>query len=299
MKILLLTFLLATSSDLRDEIEEERAAHNEELQSPQFASPLTAASQVMIEPGNWTTLTLCQDGVRFGSASGCQPLVEIEFTTNNRFLARPYRRTKGMWGPGTPFTRELSITPGKSDIRGRLLITEPEAAEGYALYFSLQGGNGRVMLHNSRSDNLLLFEGLQYFDVDPDFHTVVKIQSAESQETLELATTQGLQKKYKRIGTVAFEVPEGERKLAVFSPADSPQQYFVPFRDKTNGEDTYPMGRYLYLREGPDPATYILDFNRAFNPYCAYSEYYNCPYPPDENHLDVPIPAGEKLFEKQ
>ena len=58
------------------------------------------------------------------------------------------------------------------------------------------------------------------------------------------------------------------------------------------------MGRYLYLREGPEPATYILDFNRAFNPYCAYSQYYNCPYPPDENRLDVRIPAGEKLFEK-
>ena len=298
MKVLLLALLLAASSDLTDEIEEERAAHDEELQSDQFASPLTAAGQVMIEPGNWTTLTLCQDGVRFGSAAGCQPLVELEFTAGNRFLARPYRKTKGMWGPGMAFTQELSITPGKSDIRGRLLITEPEPAAGYALYFSLQDGNGRVMLHNSRSEDLFLFEGLQYFDVDSDYHFVVKIQPADAQEVLELATTQGLQKKYKRMGTVAFEVPEGERKLSVFAPTDSPQQYFVPFRDKTNGEETYPMGRYLYLSEGPDPATYILDFNRAFNPYCAYSEHYNCPYPPDENHLDVRLPAGEKLFEK-
>jgi hypothetical protein len=299
MKVLLLAFLLAASTDLRDEIEEERATHDEELQSDQFASPLTAAGQVMIEPGNWTTLTLCQDGLRFGSATGCQPLVELEFTATNRFLARPYRRTKGMWGPGTPFTQELSITPGASDIRGRLLLTEPEGAAGYGLFFSLQDGNGRVMLHNSRSENLLLFEGLEYFEVDPDYHYVVKIRPAETQEILELATTQGLQKTYRRMGTVAFEVPEGERKLSVFAPTDSPQQYFVPFRDKTNGEETYPMGRYLYLREGPDPATYILDFNRAFNPYCAYSEHYNCPYPPDENHLDVPIPAGEKRFKKK
>ena len=86
MKVLFLAFLLAAGSDLRDEIEEERAAHDEELQSDQFASPLTAAGQVMIEPGNWTTLTLCEDGVRFGSAAGCQPLVELEFTATNRLM---------------------------------------------------------------------------------------------------------------------------------------------------------------------------------------------------------------------
>jgi hypothetical protein len=297
MKVLLLALLLAANPELREEIEEERAARDAELQSPQFASPLTAAGQVMIEPGNWTLLSLCQDSVRFASGSGCRNLVELEFTAG-RFLARPFRRTKGIWGPGTPFTRELSITPGESDIRGRLLLTEPEAANGYALYFSLQSGNGRVMLHDTRSENLFLFEGLQYFDVDPNYHYVVKIQSAERQEIIELATTQGLPKKYRRMGTVAFDVPDGERKLTVFAPTDSPQQYFVPFRDKTNGEDTYPMGRYLYLEEGSELSTYILDFNRAFNPYCAYSEYYNCPYPPEENYLDVPIPAGEKLFEK-
>lgn len=297
MKIFLFALILAFSPQLREEIEDERAVRDEELQSPQFASPLTAVGQVMIAPGNWTTLYLCDDGVRFKSGSGCQPLIELEFA-NGRFLARPYRKTKGIWGPGTPFTRELSITPGKSDIRGRLLITEPEGAADHALYFSLQGGDGRVMLHYTRSENLLFFEGLQYFDVEPDYHFVVMIQPAAGQKTIKLATTQGLQKKYKRMGTVAFEVPEGERRLAVFAPSDSPQQYFVPFRDKTNGEDTYPMGRYLYLREGPEPASYILDFNRAFNPYCAYSQYYNCPYPPDENHLNVRIPAGEKLFEK-
>jgi hypothetical protein len=296
MKILILALILAFSPELREEIEDERAARDEEFQSPQFASPLTAVGQTMIEPGDWTTLTLCDDGIRF-TGKGCQPLVEIEFA-NGRFLARPYRQTKGVWGPGTPFTRELSITPGKSDIRGRLLITEPEGARDYALYFSLQGSLGRIMLHNTRSENLLFFEGLDYYDVNPDYHYGVKIEPAANQETIELATTQGLQKMFKRLGTVAFVVPEGERRLTVFAPADSPQQYFIPFRDETNGMETYPMGRYLYLREGPEPATYILDFNRAFNPYCAYSEFYNCPYPPDENHLDVPIPAGEKRFKK-
>jgi hypothetical protein len=295
MKILLLALALAGSSELVDEIEEERADRDRELQSRQYASPLTAVGQVMVEPGASAFLSQCQDGLRFTDGSICSPLVEITFDAG-RFLARPFRKVKGLWGPGTPFQRELSITPGKSDIRGRLLLTEPEVAEGFALYFSLQGSMGRVMLHDTNSEELLVFEGLRYFEVEPTYHFTVKIKPAEQPETIEMATTQGLVKTFRRAGTVSFEVPEGQRRLSVFVPADSPQLHFIPFRDATNGTETYKMGRYLYLQEGPEPATYILDFNRAFNPYCAYSAQYNCPYPPKENHLDVPIPAGEKLL---
>lgn len=295
MRALIFALMLITQPDLHFEIEDEREARNNELRSPDYASPLTAVDQVMIEEGGYALIHLCADKVQFKVSAGCSPIAEIQFDAG-KFLALPMRRTKGVWGPGTPFTRELSITPGKSDIRGRLLLTEPEPASGYTLFFSLQGGMGRVMLHNTRAETLTLFEGLNYFDIDLQYHYVVKIEKAAQQETIEMATTQGLQKKFRRLGTVPFETPEGQRQLSVFSPVDSPQQLFVPFRDTTNGEESYAIGRYLYLKQGPDPATYIIDFNRAFNPYCAYSSQYNCPYPPKENHLDIPIPAGEKIF---
>lgn len=295
MKALILALMLLIQPDLYFEIEDEREARNEELRSPDHASPLTAVDQVMIEEGGYALLYLCADKVQLKQSAGCGPIAEIQFDAG-KFLALPMRRTKGIWGPNTPFTRELSITPGKSDIRGRLLLTEPESASGYTLFFSLQGGAGRVMLHNTRTEALALFEGLNYFDIDLQYHYVVKIDRDPQQGTIEMATTQGLQKKFRRLGTVAFETPQGRRKLSVFSPVDSPQQLFIPFRDATNGEGSYAMGRYLYLQQGPTPATYTLDFNRAFNPYCAYSAQYNCPYPPKENHLDIPIPAGEKLL---
>ena len=298
MKVLLIALLLQVGADLDMIIEDERMARDEELNSPGYASPLTAMGQTMVESGGFTLLVDCDNEIQFASEMKCQPLVEFQFDSG-RFLAQPFPKTKGIWGPGTPFARGLSITPGSSDIRGRLLLTEPESVNGLALFFSLQGGLGRVMLHDTRQERLSTFEGLKYYDVNPDYHFVVRIEPAAEPETIEMATTQGLQKKFRRLGTVPFQTPEGERRLSVFSPADSPRQHFIPFRDTTNGKETYPMGRYLYLQEGPEPRTYILDFNRAFNPYCAYSQYYNCPYPPEDNHLDIPIPAGEKLFGKK
>ena len=71
---------------------------------------------------------------------------------------------------------------------------------------------------------------------------------------------------------------------------------FVPFTDATNGESTYPSGRYLDLHI-PQGETVLLDFNRAYNPYCAYNARYSCPIPPAENHLEIPIKAGVK-YEK-
>lgn len=296
MRALFFALLLTSGQDRSFEIEEERAARDEQFRSPEYASPLTAVDQIMVESGSPAYLVHCEAEIHLSAGtSGCVSLVEMQFEAG-QFLATPLRRTEGTWGPGTPFTRELRVTPGFSDIRGRLLITRPEAAEGYALYFSLQGSLGRVMLHNTRAERLVSFEGLRYYDVDPIYRFVVRIHTADEQELIPMATTQGLQKKFRRLGTVAFEVPEGGRRLTVFSPVDSPHDLFVPFRDTTNGKETYPMGRYLYLRDGPEPATYVLDFNLAFNPYCAYSPHYNCPYPPRENHLDIPIPAGEKAY---
>lgn len=295
----ILVFFAGSQFTLVEEIEEERYERDQELRSSQYASPLTAIAQTLVEPDASTQLSRCPDGIRFitDEESTCRPSVEIRFE-RGRFLAEPVNRTKGTWGPGTPFLRTLSITPGQSDIRGRLLLTAPESIQGLALYFSRQGNMGRVMLHDTRSETLAAFEGLSHYPVNPDYHFVVKIEPDPEQETIEMATTQGLVKKFKRLGKVAFNVPEGSARLTVFSPAGSPQLRFVPFRDTTNGKETYPVGRYLYLMEGPQLSTFLLDFNRAFNPYCAYSEYYNCPYPPDENHLKVPIPAGEKLFKK-
>lgn len=79
------------------------------------------------------------------------------------------------------------------------------------------------------------------------------------------------------------------------------EELFIPFRDKTNGIETYGAGRYIdlyYERDRTKDGKRILDFNKAYNPWCAYNENYACPFVPPENWLDVPIRAGEKAYQK-
>jgi uncharacterized protein (DUF1684 family) len=81
---------------------------------------------------------------------------------------------------------------------------------------------------------------------------------------------------------------------AFIEAGESPDRLFVPFADETSGAETYRGGRYLDIARSPT-GIYMLDFNRAFNPFCYYNSTYDCPYPPRENRLPVAIRAGEKV----
>jgi uncharacterized protein (DUF1684 family) len=114
-----------------------------------------------------------------------------------------------------------------------------------------------------------------------------------------METNTGDRRHYRRWGRLSFEVDGRPAALTIYSdPYD--EDYFLPFRDATNGDETYGAGRYLdNHRPGVERTgenTFIIDFNYAYNPYCAYSERYSCPLPPRENWLDVPIRAGEKKY---
>ena len=113
-----------------------------------------------------------------------------------------------------------------------------------------------------------------------------------------MQTSTGSQVVYERLGWVEFTVAETAARLAVFAPEGElePQQVFVPFRDATSGQTTYSAGRYLEAHLTGN--TVQLDFNVAYNPYCAYSDGWSCPIPPPENWLTVAIEAGEKTLAK-
>ena len=102
-----------------------------------------------------------------------------------------------------------------------------------------------------------------------------------------------------KIGYVSFELGDGTHTLQVYRLLDQPPTpdspgFFLPFTDATSGEDTYPGGRYVEL-DGPEGGPYVLDFNRAHNPYCAYGapERFACPVTPPANRLEIPIEVGE------
>jgi uncharacterized protein (DUF1684 family) len=138
------------------------------------------------------------------------------------------------------------------------------------------------------------FSGLSYFEPNSAYRFRVDPRPADG-ETIVVQTSDGHQREYRRSATVTLPTPDGQIDLSLFTTEGS-QGFFVPFRDATSGKNTYGAGRYLDI-EPKDDGSVTIDFNLAYNPYCAYSEAYSCPLPPVENWLAVPIQAGEKSFE--
>lgn len=143
------------------------------------------------------------------------------------------------------------------------------------------------------------FTGAHYYPVNVDYRVVATFVPEPHPGVFRVQTTTGDHKEYTRAGRLNFQIHDQNLSLVAFlPPADEPlhgNRLFVPFRDKTSGKETYGAGRYLDLNKRPGDQ-YVLDFNRAYNPYCAYSPYYSCPIPPGENNLPVEIRAGEKSF---
>ncbi|GJM40374.1 MAG: hypothetical protein DHS20C20_06560 [Ardenticatenaceae bacterium] len=146
------------------------------------------------------------------------------------------------------------------------------------------------------------FEGLNYYEPNDDLVLILPVETfASTEPMIEMETSTGEQRPYRRYGRITFEVNGEPASLTIYSDIYG-QEFFLPFRDATSGQDTYGAGRYL---DNHRPGLVDLgngrvkiDFNFAYNPYCAYSPAYSCPLPPRENWVTVPILAGEKNFEQ-
>ncbi|WP_135821862.1 DUF1684 domain-containing protein [Halostella litorea] len=140
------------------------------------------------------------------------------------------------------------------------------------------------------------FDGLDYFDPDPDYRVTATVTVHDDPEPVTMDTTAGTEVRYLRELTLTFEVDGTEQELAAYRQ-EGDRQYFVPIRDKTTGQETYEGGRYMEFESDEDLTDgdeMTLDFNLAYSPFCAYSETFACPLPPEENWLDVAVRAGEK-----
>jgi len=137
------------------------------------------------------------------------------------------------------------------------------------------------------------FARLAYYEPDPALAFHLDLRPADG-STVDIGTSDGQVRRYVRAATVQFSV-EGEERTLTLLAADGRPGFFLPFRDATSGRETYGAGRYLDI-DGIGDGTVEVDFNLAYNPYCAYDDAYSCPLPPHENWLDVPIRAGERTF---
>jgi len=136
------------------------------------------------------------------------------------------------------------------------------------------------------------FNGLTYFLPEPKLDFVVEVTEFEKPQNVQIQTTTGETRWYLRWGEFTFNVDGEEARLTLYKMP--PDHFFLPFVDALAGEETYPAGRYLEV-EQLDDGRFHINFNQAYNPYCAYAPHWSCPFTPAENRLTVPIRAGEKL----
>ncbi len=136
------------------------------------------------------------------------------------------------------------------------------------------------------------FIGLNYFPENEALRLEVQVEPLKDQQPMEMQTSTGGVQEYTRFGRFKFQVDGQDAELTIYQ---NEHGYFLPFVDSLAGKETYPAGRYLEPEALPGNRFFV-DFNLAYNPYCAYNEMWSCPITPPENRLKVPVRAGEKLF---
>jgi hypothetical protein len=137
---------------------------------------------------------------------------------------------------------------------------------------------------------------LAYFPIDPEYDVPAGLVPSNDPTVVEMPTSTGTQRKMRRVGSLEFSLKGRPLKLTAFVEVGAPNldKLFVPFNDLTSTTETYPGGRYIDL-DRTKTGVYEIDFNLAYHPYCYYNPTWECPIPPSENRLKVPIRAGERV----
>lgn len=186
------------------------------------------------------------------------------------------------------------------------------------VYFTLQGGESQayvkeIVEEREEKDHFMRtsqqspfagkqdnFKGLNYFPPDERYRIIANLIPAENKKMITLGTSDGKEQRFAEYAYAEFDFDNRKNKLLileVMAMGPGKGTLFLAFGDKTSAVETYGGGRYLDLKKVPKGSkTITLDFNKAYNPYCAYTENFSCPLPPKENLLLIAINAGEKVY---
>jgi uncharacterized protein len=200
----------------------------------------------------------------------------------------------------------------------RLIIFASLVALAGLIYFSLKGGMSAeeftkaiIKEREEKTDFLKDGEGspfatltegfkdLTYYKPDLSYRINAALTPIKDKKVVILSTSDSKEQKYLEYAHAAFSLGGVDCRLLILEVMEmGPQRgkLFLAFADETSGKETYGGGRYLDLKKVPAATSVVLDFNKAYNPYCAYNDSYSCPFPPSENVLKVAIKAGEKVY---
>ncbi|MBB6612870.1 DUF1684 domain-containing protein [Pontibacter sp. Tf4] len=171
----------------------------------------------------------------------------------------------------------------------------PKLNHGPLTWFVIKRGDKYgVRLLDTESDIRKNFTGIDRYEVDPNYKVQAKLEPNTTGRTIAITNIVGQTSQEETPGALVFTINGKQHKLDALKEGD---ELFLIFADKTNGHETYGAGRYLYTDLPDANGNVTIDFNKAYNPPCAFVTYATCPLPPKQNFLQIPIPAGEKTFE--
>lgn len=157
----------------------------------------------------------------------------------------------------------------------------------------------RTSVESPFADNKETFKGLNYFPPDPRYKITASLIPIQNKKAITLNTNDGKEQRYIEYAYAEFDMEGFRNRLLILEIVDMGPlrgKLFLAFGDATSAAETYGAGRYLDVAKTPGSNTINLDFNKAYNPYCAYTEKYSCPLPPAENLLRIAIRAGELTY---
>jgi uncharacterized protein len=191
-------------------------------------------------------------------------------------------KAKAPGNPGNDVTRDATVDPSYIQI------------DRFTLRLSHQRFPA-IIVFDPQSPRFKQYKGLRYFPIDLAYRYELPLTPNPKPETVMIMSTVGNQRRAQRVGWFDFVVGKTVLRLEavrLLEPGAGENEISVLFRDATSDHDTYPLGRYVDPKKLPN-GNYVLDFNTAYNPACAFSDHYNCPIPPKANTLAVAIRAGE------
>lgn len=192
---------------------------------------------------------------------------------------------------GRPLTGSLSLRPAGAG--------EPTVLEVGTLRFYLIERDGRMGLRvkDRQAPARRHFAGLDYFAYDPRFRVEARFEPRDPPRRIPVLNVVGMKVDMLSPGSLVFELNGREHRLDPVLESPGADRLFIMFADRTSGRETYGAGRYLYAPLPDEEGRVVLDFNRAYNPPCVFTDFATCPLPPLQNRLELAVTAGEKMYE--
>ena len=261
-------------------------------------SPFTAVAVQYFQPGQTIRLAVGPAGPAFGPSAAGTTQVDLTLE-DGAFAVAPVSgasaHVASVGGSGEVTGLPGILVTGRTRLAPRQVL----AVGRYFVEFVTAAGNGNARVFDPESPVRKAFTGLKWFPPNVAWQVKARFVANPAPTPVTITTSRGLQREYFRVGAFEFTVDGKPLRLTALATMAAPKQgdeLFVAFRDATTGQETYEVGRYLFIPFGGNDAAYVLDFNLASNPLCNYSPHYNCPIPLRENTLPVAIRAGEMTY---